>query len=125
MPPSPIRSAELNASFRRVGQTADGSSSALRGEQTLRARQILLIIGGGIAAYKILDLIRRLRERGMAVRVVMTRAAQEFVTPLSAGAIAGERAFTDLFDPARSSTSATSGWRATPISSSSRPPPPT
>ena len=64
------------------------------------ARRILLIIAGGIAAYKSLDLIRRLRERGIAVRVVMTKAAQEFVTPMSVGAIAGERAFTELFDPA-------------------------
>src|SRR2546423_313071 len=63
-------------------------------------RRVLLIISGGIAAYKSLDLIRRLRERGFAVRVVMTRGAQEFVTPLSVGAIAGERAFTDLFDQA-------------------------
>src|SRR5438067_4298409 len=62
------------------------------------ARQILLIISGGIAAYKSLDLIRRLRERGFAVRVVMTKAAQEFVTPMSVGAIAGERPFTELFD---------------------------
>jgi phosphopantothenoylcysteine decarboxylase/phosphopantothenate--cysteine ligase len=67
------------------------------GTQTTR---VLLIIGGGIAAYKSLDLIRRLRERGIAVRAVMTRAAQEFVTPMSVGAIAGERAFTELFDPA-------------------------
>jgi phosphopantothenoylcysteine decarboxylase/phosphopantothenate--cysteine ligase len=65
----------------------------------LAGARILLIIGGGIAAYKSLDLIRRLRERGARVRVVMTKAAQEFVTPLSAGAIAGERAFTALFDP--------------------------
>jgi phosphopantothenoylcysteine decarboxylase/phosphopantothenate--cysteine ligase len=64
------------------------------------ARRILLIISGGIAAYKSVDLIRRLRERRYAVRVVMTKAAQEFVTPLSVGAIAGERAFTDLFDEA-------------------------
>jgi phosphopantothenoylcysteine decarboxylase / phosphopantothenate---cysteine ligase len=63
------------------------------------ARRILLIIGGGIAAYKSLDLIRRLRERGMAVRVVMTAAAQKFVTSLSAGAISGDKVFTDLFDP--------------------------
>jgi len=62
------------------------------------ARQILLIIAGGIAAYKSLDLIRRLRERGIGVRVVMTRAAQEFVTPMAVGAIAGEKPFTDLFD---------------------------
>lgn len=63
-------------------------------------RQVLLIIGGGIAAYKCLDLIRRLRERAYRVRVIMTRAAQEFVTPFSVGALAGERPFTDLFDPA-------------------------
>lgn len=61
-------------------------------------KRILLIMGGGIAAYKCLDLIRRLRERGIAVRVVMTKAAQEFVTPLSAGALSNDRVFTDLFD---------------------------
>jgi phosphopantothenoylcysteine decarboxylase/phosphopantothenate--cysteine ligase len=60
--------------------------------------KVLLIIGGGIAAYKSLDLIRRLRERGLVVRVVMTQAAQQFITPLSAGAVAGERPHTDLFD---------------------------
>jgi phosphopantothenoylcysteine decarboxylase / phosphopantothenate---cysteine ligase len=64
----------------------------------LAGKRILLIIGGGIAAYKSLDLIRRLRERGAEVRVVMTQAAQEFVTPLSAGAIAGGRVHVDLFD---------------------------
>ena len=62
------------------------------------AKRVLLIIGGGIAAYKSLDLIRRLQERGAAVRVVMTKAAREFITPLSAGALAGEAAFVDLFD---------------------------
>jgi len=63
-------------------------------------RRVLLIIGGGIAAYKSLDLIRRLKERGLAVRCILTKAAQEFITPLSAGALSGERAFTDLFDTA-------------------------
>jgi phosphopantothenoylcysteine decarboxylase/phosphopantothenate--cysteine ligase len=67
-------------------------------QNSLQGRRILLVIGGGIAAYKSLELIRRLRERGAAVRVVMTTAAQEFITPLSAGAIAGERAHLDLFD---------------------------
>ncbi|MBL8546626.1 MAG: bifunctional phosphopantothenoylcysteine decarboxylase/phosphopantothenate--cysteine ligase CoaBC [Hyphomonadaceae bacterium] len=62
------------------------------------SKRVLLIIGGGIAAYKSLELIRRLRERDVAVRVVMTDAAQRFITPLAAGAIAGERVFTDLFD---------------------------
>jgi phosphopantothenoylcysteine decarboxylase/phosphopantothenate--cysteine ligase len=65
----------------------------------LKDKRILLIIGGGIAAYKSLDLIRRLRERGAKLRVVLTKAGQEFVTPLSVSAIAGEQAFTDLFDP--------------------------
>ncbi len=60
--------------------------------------RVLLIIGGGIAAYKCLDLIRRLRERGHRVRVIMTKAAQEFVTPLSVGALTNERVFTDLFN---------------------------
>ncbi|MFZ1773136.1 MAG: flavoprotein, partial [Rhizobiaceae bacterium] len=53
----------------------------------LDGKAILLVIGGGIAAYKSLDLIRRLRERGAKVRVVMTAAAQEFVTDLAAGAL--------------------------------------
>jgi len=63
------------------------------------ALRVLLIIGGGIAAYKSLDLIRRLKERGVAVRCILTRAATEFVTPLAAGALAGGHVFTDLFDP--------------------------
>jgi phosphopantothenoylcysteine decarboxylase/phosphopantothenate--cysteine ligase len=63
-------------------------------------KRVLLIIGGGIAAYKSLDLIRRLKERGLAVRCILTKAAEHFVTPLSAGAIVGERVFTDLFDQA-------------------------
>ena len=61
--------------------------------------RILLIIGGGIAAYKSLDLIRRLQERGARLRCVLTPAAQHFVTPLAVGALTGEGAFTDLFDP--------------------------
>jgi phosphopantothenoylcysteine decarboxylase / phosphopantothenate---cysteine ligase len=64
----------------------------------LADKRILLIIGGGIAAYKALDLIRRLRERGASVRAVMTAAAQEFVTPLAVGALTADHVFTDLFD---------------------------
>ncbi|WP_170412759.1 bifunctional phosphopantothenoylcysteine decarboxylase/phosphopantothenate--cysteine ligase CoaBC [Ruegeria arenilitoris] len=64
----------------------------------LASKRILLIIGGGIAAYKSLDLIRRLQERGAAVTPVLTRAAEEFVTPLSVAALAGEKAYRDLFD---------------------------
>lgn len=60
--------------------------------------RVLLVIGGGIAAYKSLDLIRRLRERGASVRCVLTAGAQHFITPIAAAAIAGVRAHTDLFD---------------------------
>jgi phosphopantothenoylcysteine decarboxylase/phosphopantothenate--cysteine ligase len=61
--------------------------------------RVTLIIGGGIAAYKALDLIRRLKERHIHVRCVLTRAAQQFVTPLAASALSNERCYTDLFDP--------------------------
>ena len=64
----------------------------------LGGKRILLIIGGGIAAYKALDLIRRLKERGAAVTPVLTKGAREFITPLSAAALAGGKAYTDLFD---------------------------
>ena len=67
--------------------------------QTLARSRVLLIIGGGIAAYKSLDLIRRLRERGATVSVAMTAAAQQFVTPLSAGALSGHPVRADLFAP--------------------------
>jgi phosphopantothenoylcysteine decarboxylase/phosphopantothenate--cysteine ligase len=60
-------------------------------------RSILLIIGGGIAAYKCLELIRRLKDRGIATRVILTKAGEEFVTPLAVSSLAGERCFTDLF----------------------------
>jgi phosphopantothenoylcysteine decarboxylase/phosphopantothenate--cysteine ligase len=61
--------------------------------------RVTLIIGGGIAAYKALDLIRRLRERHIQVRCVLTKAAQHFVTPLAASALSHERVYADLFDP--------------------------
>src|SRR6267378_2149078 len=61
--------------------------------------RVTLIIGGGIAAYKALDLIRRLKERQIHVRCVLTKAAQQFVTPLAASALSNERCYTDLFDP--------------------------
>jgi phosphopantothenoylcysteine decarboxylase / phosphopantothenate---cysteine ligase len=63
----------------------------------LSGKRILLIISGGIAAYKSLDLIRRLRERGASVRPVMTSGAQQFITPLAVGALAADHVFTDLF----------------------------
>ncbi|MEM9207414.1 MAG: flavoprotein, partial [Pseudomonadota bacterium] len=61
-------------------------------------KRVLLIISGGIAAYKTLILIRRLREAGIRVRVVMTESAKHFVTPLSVQAIAEAPAYTSLFD---------------------------
>jgi phosphopantothenoylcysteine decarboxylase/phosphopantothenate--cysteine ligase len=64
---------------------------------TLEKARILLVIGGGIAAYKSLDLIRRLRERGARVRTILTKAGAEFITPLSAASLSGEKCFTDLF----------------------------
>ena len=63
----------------------------------LHDRRILLIISGGIAAYKSLDLIRRLRERGAAVRAIMTTAAQHFVTPLSVASLCEDKVYTDLW----------------------------
>lgn len=64
----------------------------------LAGKRILLIIGGGIAAYKSLDLIRDLRRAGAEVTPVLTRAAEEFVTPLSASALAATKVYRDLFD---------------------------
>jgi phosphopantothenoylcysteine decarboxylase/phosphopantothenate--cysteine ligase len=69
-----------------------------KGRIMLASKHILLIIGGGIAAFKSLDLIRRLRERGAQVTPVLTRAGEEFVTPLSVSALAGTKVFRDLFD---------------------------
>jgi phosphopantothenoylcysteine decarboxylase/phosphopantothenate--cysteine ligase len=63
----------------------------------LQGRRVLLIVAGGIAAYKSLDLIRRLRERGAAVRVIMTASAKQFITPLAAAALSGDKVYDDLF----------------------------
>ena len=63
----------------------------------MRGKSVLLIIGGGIAAYKSLELIRRLAERGVKTRAILTRAGAEFVTPLSVAALSGETVHQDLF----------------------------
>jgi phosphopantothenoylcysteine decarboxylase/phosphopantothenate--cysteine ligase len=60
-------------------------------------RSILLIIGGGIAAYKSLELVRRLGERGIRTRAILTKAGAEFITPLSVSALTGEKIYSDLF----------------------------
>lgn len=61
-------------------------------------KRILLIIGGGIAAYKSLELIRELKRRGIASRCILTRSGREFVTPLSVSALSGDKVYQDLFD---------------------------
>lgn len=63
----------------------------------LQDKRVLLIIGGGIAAYKSLDLIRRLRERGVQLRAILTKAGSEFITPLSVASLTGEKVYMDLF----------------------------
>ena len=64
----------------------------------MHGKRILLIVGGGIAAYKSLELVRRLKERGASVRAILTKGGAEFVTPLSLSVLTEEKAFTDLFD---------------------------
>jgi phosphopantothenoylcysteine decarboxylase/phosphopantothenate--cysteine ligase len=64
---------------------------------SLQSKRILLVIGGGIAAFKALDLIRRLRERGAAVRCILTRSGEQFVTPLSVASLSGDKVYSDLF----------------------------
>jgi phosphopantothenoylcysteine decarboxylase / phosphopantothenate---cysteine ligase len=96
-PKAEARARDRAAPRGRVPTEAQAPAGA--NTNAVRTRRILLIIGGGIAAYKALDLIRRLKERGLAVRCILTEAAQEFITPLSAAALSGERVFSDLFDP--------------------------
>lgn len=91
-PPAPT-SAHPPTYPQAVDRTSAPRRTALSG-----SRRVLLIIGGGIAAYKALDLIRRLKERGCHVRCALTQGAQQFVTPLAATALADERCYTDLFD---------------------------
>ena len=63
----------------------------------LKGKRILLVVSGGIAAFKVPDLIRRLAERGVSVRCAMTRAAEQFVTPLTLASLSGEKVATDIF----------------------------
>lgn len=96
---------EVRVILRQAASDSDAPAlPALSTSDTPRAQpgdarhRVTLIIGGGIAAYKALDLIRRLKERGCEVRCVLTRAAEKFVTALSASALANTRCYTDLFD---------------------------
>ncbi len=81
-----------------VAFAAYNGGNCLKGLHMLAGKRVLLIIGGGIAAFKSLDLIRRLRERGATVVPVLTRAGEEFVTPLSTSALAAQKVYRDLFD---------------------------
>src|SRR6476646_7218819 len=87
-----------------LGRTLDAAAAPAAARPSVRnpastQPHVTLIIGGGIAAYKALDLIRRLKERHIRVRCVLTKAAQQFVTQLAASALSHERVYTDLFDP--------------------------
>lgn len=64
----------------------------------LRGQRVLLIIGGGIAAYKALELIRRLQDRGASVRAILTAAGAQFITPLSVSALTADKTYEELFD---------------------------
>jgi len=76
-----------------------GHKGVRQGEATqVSDKRVLLIVGGGIAAYKALELTRLLRKAGVAVRPVLTRAGAEFVTPLSLGGLAGDKVYQALFD---------------------------
>ncbi len=90
--------AELKGAAAARPASSFPASVAEEGAGGLSGRTVLLVIGGGIAAYKALDLIRRLRERGAETAVVMTEAAQQFVTPMAASALSGGQCHTDLWD---------------------------
>ena len=94
-----LRDAATSDSRVATGLPQDLAANLWQLPKASSEQRVTLIIGGGIAAYKALDLIRRLKERSVHVRVVLTRAAQQFVTPLAASALSNERCYTDLFDP--------------------------
>jgi phosphopantothenoylcysteine decarboxylase / phosphopantothenate---cysteine ligase len=95
-PPAQLPAGEAPRSQPTAGmQPTPGPTRVVAGARP----RVLLIIGGGIAAYKSLDLIRRLQDHGMQVRCILTAAAQHFITPLAAGVLCGEHVHTDLFDP--------------------------
>ena len=96
------------------------------GDATVSDKRVLLIVGGGIAAYKALELTRLLRKAGVAVRPILTAAGAQFVTPLSLSALAEDKVYTDLFSPRPTRPRwATSSCRARPTWWWSRRPPPT
>ncbi len=89
----PSSAADCMSRRKGLASSPNGSGNGME----LSGKRILLIISGGIAAYKSLDLIRRLRERGASVRPIMTQGAQQFVTPLAVGALSASHVYLDLF----------------------------
>ena len=90
--------AQTSATF---GGHSLATATAMMGPRTLRAnaevKRVLLIIGGGIAAYKSLELIRLLKKAGIETRAIVTKAGEQFVTPLSVGSLTGDKVYQDLF----------------------------
>ena len=91
------KQALLDEALAQKGLKFEADDLRLSAHNSAEIRRILLIITGGIAAYKALDLARRLMERGLSVTGVMSKGAQEFITPLSVAALTGEKVYTDLF----------------------------
>jgi phosphopantothenoylcysteine decarboxylase/phosphopantothenate--cysteine ligase len=87
----------IKKALRAEGWSFDPEKLHLNPLTSQTKKQVLLIITGGIAAYKGLDLARRLMDRGFSVRGVMTKSAQEFITPLSLSALTKDRVYTELF----------------------------
>ena len=87
----------INTALRAKGWSFDNEKLQLHPLTTQTRKRVLLIITGGIAAYKGLELARRLMDRGFSVRSVMTKSAQEFITPLSMSALTGDKVYTELF----------------------------
>ena len=96
-----LDSAEWNPTAETLGKLEAAISESFVADvpqaSVLAGKRLLLIVAGGIAAYKCLELIRRLRERGTTVRCVLTEAGARFVTPLSLAAISGDKVYQDLF----------------------------
>ena len=87
----------INTALRAKGWSFDNEKLQLHPLTTRTGKRVLLIITGGVAAYKGLDLARRLMDRGFSVRGVMTKSAQKFITPLSMSALTGDKVYTELF----------------------------
>ncbi|MCE2516524.1 MAG: bifunctional phosphopantothenoylcysteine decarboxylase/phosphopantothenate--cysteine ligase CoaBC [Alphaproteobacteria bacterium] len=89
--------AEASSPQTTASTAASSTASSAASSGGVTAPSILLIISGGIAAYKALELIRRMKDKGWQVRVIMTKGGAQFVTPLSVSALSGEKTYTDLF----------------------------